>query len=987
MRIARWLVPVSLVAGAVAVISAATFVSGWFKTGVAESAVPFREPVGTEPIYRTRESIAWADSVLQTLPLDRQIAQLLMPPVYAKPDRANWEEAEGWVRDYGVGGFICMQGGPELQRERIARLRANTDIPLWFSSDAEWGLGMRLDSTRSWPRALTLGATRDTALIRRWGKAVAASLRATGVHINFAPVVDVNSNPANPVIGNRSFGESVEWAGKLGVAYAQGLQDGGVLATAKHFPGHGDTDSDSHYTLPTVAHDALRLDSVELAPFRDLAAAGVGAMMVAHLNIPAFEAQQGIPSTLSGAIVDSLLRGIIGFRGLAFTDALTMKGFADFAATETPHADALIAGNDVLVFPGKPAEAIAEVQAAIAGGRLDSAAIAEKCRRVLEAKFWLRTAEPVPARGTPFAFPGEETLHRELLAASLTVLRNTDTTLPLGPATARVFSVQAGTGAAPEAFDAPLKKMLGAKPAVRSVASPAALPAETGAGDFVLFHLRGTNSKPGQGFGVSDETIGGVLNAARAARKRGARVGLIVYGSPYLLGRCGGTDAWDVLLVAYQDDERTQAVVAEAVAGAGRAGGRLPVSAGPFRAGDGIPFEGGERLGWLAEPWNGESQVASIVNAAIAAGAMPGCRVVVAHKGRIVLDGAYGTLDGKVPVTEETVYDLASITKIASTTLALMKLEEQGALHRSNRLEALLPELAGSELGTRTLQDLLAHQSGLPPFLPFAAEAEQVPGAFSPVRDAAHPRQVAEGIYAAATWQDTVVKRIVQTPLAPIGTLKYSDLGYYLMQRIVEQREQTSLDAAVEAAVYAPMGLPTMGYRPLERLSVSRIAPTEHEQTFRKQVLRGHVHDPGAALIGGVAGHAGLFSDALDLARLMAMLCNGGRYASTQVFDPKTVAAWTAPVREFPANRKASGFDRPAAPGVEGPTCPQVSPRTFGHQGFTGTCAWADPEHEVVFVFLSNRVFPDASNRKLAELNVRTEVQRVVYETLLGRAA
>jgi hypothetical protein len=366
---------------------------------------------------------------------------------------------------------------------------------------------------------------------------------------------------------------------------------------------------------------------------------------------------------------------------------------------------------------------------------------------------------------------------------------------------------------------------------------------------------------------------------------------------------------------------------------------------------------------------------------------MPGCRVVVAHKGRIVLDGAYGTLDGKAPVTEETVYDLASITKIASTTLALMKLEESGALHRSNRLATLLPEIAQSELGSRTLQDLLAHQSGLPPFLPFAADAERVPGAFSPVRDAAHPRQVAEGIYAAATWQDSVIRRIAATPISPVGTLKYSDLGYYLMQRIVEERTQTSLDATLQASVYDPLGLPTMGYRPLERFASARIAPTEDEQTFRKQLLRGHVHDPGAALIGGVAGHAGLFSDAVDLARLMTMLCNGGQYAGVQVFAPETVAAWTAPVKEFPANRKASGFDRPTAPGVEGPTCPQASPRTFGHQGFTGTCAWADPEHDLVFVFLSNRVYPDASNRKLAELNVRTEVQRIVYETLLGRAA
>ena len=987
MRIARWLVPVSLVAGAAAVISAASVWNGWFEPVAEEVQVPERPPVGVQPAYRTPAAMAWADSVLQTLPLDRQIAQLLMPPVYAKPERENWAEAEGWVRDFGVGGFICMQGGPELQRERIRRLRAETDIPLWFSSDAEWGLGMRLDSTRSWPRALTLGATRDTALIRRWGQAVAASLRATGVHINFAPVVDVNSNPANPVIGNRSFGESVEWAGQLGTAYALGLQDGSVLATANHFPGHGDTDSDSHYTLPTVGHDRLRLDSIELAPFRACAAAGVGAMMVAHLNVPAFESRAGVPSTLSPAIVDSLLRKVIGFQGLTFTDAMTMKGFADFAATETPHADALIAGNDVLVFPGKPAEAIAEIRGAIATGRIDSAAIADRCRRVLEAKFWLRTTDPVPARGTPYAFAGEETLHRELLAAALTVVRNADTTLPVGPGCSRVFSVQAGTGAAPEGFDAPLRKLLGSAPAVRSVASPQVLPKELSAGDVVLFHLRGTNSKPGQGFGVADETLQGIFAAGKAARARGAKVGLIVYGSPYLLARCTEAAKWDLLLVAYQDDERTQAVVAEAVAGAGRAAGKLPVSAGPFKSGEGLPVEGGQRLGWNPEPWSGAARIDAVVAEAIAAGAMPGCRVLVAHKGRIVHDGAYGTVDGKTPVTRETVYDLASITKIASTTLALMRLEESGKVRRNQALSLLLPELNGTPLGSRSLQDLLAHQAGLPPFLPFSAEVEATSGALAPAPTAAHTRQIADRLYISPAWEDSVWKRIVSTPLSPVGTLKYSDLGYYAMQRIVERYSGAPLDEVVQNEIYAPLGLETMGYTPLQRFGTSRIAPTEREPRFRNQVLRGHVHDPGAALLGGVAGHAGVFSDALDLARLMAMLCNGGSYGGRQVFAPETVAAWTAPVNQYPGNRKASGFDRPTPAGVPGPTCPEASPRTFGHQGFTGTCAWADPEHQLVFVFLSNRVYPDASNTKLADMNVRTEVQRVVYRELLGLAA
>ena len=361
------------------------------------------------------------DSMMATLTMEQRVAQLLMVPIYARTDTSGWAEAERWTRDLGLGGVICMQGGPDHQRVRLKRLQDLAPVPLMVSSDAEWGLGMRLDSTRSFPRSMTLSATRNEELVRMFGQVVGQSLRATGVHVNFAPVVDVNSNPINPVIGSRSFGESVEWVSKMGQAYADGLQDQRVLATAKHFPGHGDSDSDSHATLPSILHDRARLDSVELAPFQHAFDHGIGGVMVAHLDVPELDSTEAQPSTLSPAIVDSLLRQEMGFQGLAFTDAMSMKGFADFAGERRRIRDALKAGNDILLFPGDPVAAIAEAMASLANGTLDTLDIDTKCRRVLLAKLWTDAGETVPTTGAAWEPKHAELVHRELLAQSLTM--------------------------------------------------------------------------------------------------------------------------------------------------------------------------------------------------------------------------------------------------------------------------------------------------------------------------------------------------------------------------------------------------------------------------------------------------------------------------------------------------------------------------------------------------------------------------------------
>ena len=940
------------------------------------------------PDFLDEPYTAYADSVLATLTLREQIAQLLMPPIYAHAARENWDEMERWVETHQLGGVIAMQGAPAPYAERLRRLQDRAQIPLLVSTDAEWGLGMRIDSTRSWPRALTFGAANDMALTRAFGREVGRSLQALGMNVNFAPVVDVNSNPANPVIGSRSFGSSTELAGVLGGAYSKGLQDVGVLATAKHFPGHGDTDADSHYALPIIRHDRSRLDSIELAPFRTLIEEGAGAMMAAHLYIPSLDSTPNQPSTLSRSIVQGILREELGFGGLVFTDAMTMKGFTSFTQTSTPHTDALLAGNDVLLFPGEPAATLDEIEGQVRAGRLDSVLIAEKCRRVLAAKSWTHADQEPKGH---WDSDSAEALHRQVISKALTAVKNDAPGLPFGAHVRRVEQVYVGFDPGEmETSSQLIQSILGSKAEVNGAALTKeafesagmsqldeALSSEP---DWVVLHIGGTSHRAAKGHGVSDAAIDKIAKCAAQAHKRNVPFALVIYGSPYLLNRLPAAIALsDAVIVAYQDDNRTVEAVANALTGAGPAGGNLPVATEHFPLGHGMPWMGRMRLGFSATPISTAATIDSIVMDAIDGGAMPGCRVVVAHEGSIVHDGIYGTLDGEQPVQASTVYDLASITKIAASTLSLMRLEEEGRIALNASLDTYLPELEGTDMGSRQLRDVLSHRAGLQSWIPFYLAALEDSTAFSPVRTENHPERISDACFMRPAWRDSIWDRIVASEVDAVGTHRYSDLGYYAIQRIIEGLTGQGLDPYTTEQFYAPAHWYSLGFKPAKTTAAS-IAPTEVDTLFRRCTVQGDVHDPGAAMLGGVCGHAGLFGNAYDVARLMYMLLMGGTYGGVDFFQPETIQVWTHRVDPDPDHRKACGFDRPANEPDAGPTCDEVSESSFGHSGFTGTLAWADPDHDIVFVFLSNRTFPSAENQKLIDWDVRTKVQHQVYK-------
>ncbi len=945
---------------------------------------------------------AWnVDSVLAQLSMEERVAQLLMVPIYSRTDTSGWTEAEHWTKDLQLGGVICMQGGPEQQRNRLRRLQNTARIPLMVASDAEWGLGMRLDSTRSFPRAMTLGATRNPELVRWFGQVVGSSLRATGVHVNFAPVVDVNSNPINPVIGSRSFGESVEWVGRLGQAYADGLQDQRVLATAKHFPGHGDSDSDSHATLPSILHDRSRLDSVELAPFQHVFDHGMGAAMVAHLDIPGLDSTEAQPSTLSPLIVDSLLRGTMGFEGLVFTDAMSMKGFADFAGDRPRIRDALLAGNDVLLFPGDPKAAIDEAMAAMADGTLDSAMVDRKCRRVLLAKSWTQAQEALPDSGAVWEPKHADVVHRELLAQSLTLLAGVDSlSSPLAAGEGHLVMLDvANHGPSCAPLQDQLQAHLGADWTLErhvlgkdgSGIGKQRVQRALKSASQVLVTVTEMSHRPSRNFGLQAEGLDAVVRALKKHDIHSDKVHVVWMGNPYALRDFIALAARSSsILVAYQDDARTCHAVADALAGVAPVAGRLPVSPtdGPWKAGDGLRWAGNMRLGRplperLAFWGTPREDVDSILNLAIEEGAMPGGRVVVAHRGQIVLDRSVGTLDGNAPVTSGSLYDLASITKVAATANALMHLHGTGILDLEAPMAQLLPELKDHGLGQRTPRQLLTHQAGLESWIPFYRRAlADSSGVFCEEANDSCSIEVTPGMYMKATYSDSIWKHILEADLDPPGTYRYSDLGFYVWRKVLRQWG-LPIGTWMQENIASPMQWKSMGYHPLRQgWTVDDIAPTEQDEEFRKEMVRGTVHDPGAAMGGGIGCHAGVFSNAYDLAELGQTWLAGGTFKGVQLVRQDILNTWTQRGFSDGENRRGVAFDKPALEPDAGPTCDLASWESFGHSGFTGTLIWVDPAFDLVYVFLSNRTFPDADNTSLLQLDTRTEIQRVVLEHL-----
>jgi beta-N-acetylhexosaminidase len=943
------------------------------------------------PYLADTRALAWADSLLVRLSLEEKIGQLFMIAAYSNKDEAHAASIERYIRQYKLGGLIFMQGTPEAQVKLNNRFQAASPIPLMIGFDGEWGLSMRLQNTITYPRQLQLGAIRNELLIYEMGREFARQMTRLGIHVNFAPVIDVNNNPDNPVINDRSFGDEVGNVIRKGIMYMRGLQDGGVIACAKHFPGHGDTNVDSHYDLPVIRHSRERLYTLEMKPFRALAQNGIGSMMVAHLNIPSLDKTTNLPSTLSPKIVDEIIRKEMKYEGLLFTDAMNMKGVAKYFPSGIAEVKALLAGNDIMLFSEKVPEAIQGVMKAVQDGTISAEMIDMRVRKILAAKYWLGLSSYRPIDEgnvqkelhTPYAYFLNEKLH----AASITVLSNDLQRIPVSDmSTLRIATVNIGSSQG-NTFTAMVDKYGPAEhffiPKDASPAQFEELFQRLSGFNLILCSVMDMSRLASKKFGLSDQSV----KFIKQLDAKGNAI-TVLFGSPYSLSRFG---LMRHVMVAYSDDSAAQSASVQIIFGALEATAELPVTAGAYYTGNGYCTNGQLRLAY-ASPLNVGvdpeklNRIDQLAQEAIQMGAMPGCQILVAYKGQVIYDKAFGkhTKAGNRSVKTTDLYDIASITKVAATAPVLMHLYEKNYLKLDAPLKDYLKFDAGNNKGQLIVKEILAHQAGLQAWIPFYKNTMQGgqpnPAIYGASRDSLFNTPVAKGLFMKGAYIDSIYQAIDQSTLQS-KTYKYSDLGYYYFLKIIERYFGQGLDQVTDSLIWRKLGGNNTMFNPLDKgVPPGNIPPTEEDRSFRMQTIQGTVHDQGVAMLGGVGAHAGFFSNANDLAKYFQMLLNKGTYGGVRFFEPGTVEVFTK--KAFSNNRRALAFDRPAGNG-DGPSCSCVSEQSFGHTGFTGTIAWADPIHEIVFIFLSNRTYPDAENKLLINQNIRPRIQEIVYKAIL----
>lgn len=949
-------------------------------------------PIKPVPEAETR----WVDSLYNTLTLDEKIGQLFMIRAHSDLGPEHIAKVEYQIQKYHIGGLCFFQGTPLKQADLTNNYQLISRIPLMVAIDAEWGLGMRhKDSAISFPHQLTLGAIQDNKMIYDMGAEIAKELKRIGTHIDFAPVVDININANNPVINDRSFGENRINVTSKSFQYMMGLQDHGIMASAKHFPGHGDTDVDSHLDLPVILHTRARLDSIELFPFRLLIDQGLQSIMVAHLQVPALESNPMIPASLSSNTMTSLIKNEWAFNGLLFSDALEMKGVTKNYRVGEVEALAFKAGCDVLCLPNNIDSSFIQIKIALDNDPSLTTKLDQTVKRILHAKYkmGLNHYQPVslsnlyPEVNNPKAIA----LKTRLFEQSLTLLKNKNNLIPLTELDQRkIASVSIGS-----TTKTPFQWRLDsyAKVSHYQVDSDITdvksrnLMASLKGKDIVIVGIHGLTRNIKQNFGLTPSAIQFIKQLSQSTR-----VILIAFGNPYILKNFEQND-W--LLEAYEGDPIMQDLAAQAIFGAISITGKLPVTASPgFPAGTGIHAQSLMRFGFtIPERVNVNSIKLSaldqITNEIVDTHAAPGGQLLVARSGKVIYQKSFGYLDyeKKTPVTNDEIYDLASITKLAASTLSVMRLYDEGKINLDQPMAEFLPELKGTNKETMTLPEVMSHQAGLKGGITFYKSTlvkvkkhvyKLDPDLYATYPSSKYSLPITKNLYLKSGYEEKIWRTIFDSNLRPNKNYRYSDLGFFLIARMVEKQSGLRIDDFTHKYFYEPLGLDHTLYNPYKKFPISSIAPTEKDDYWRKQLIQGYVHDVGAAMLDGVSGHAGLFSNAFDLGVIMQLLLNGGQYGGEKLIKPGTIKLFAR--RQLGSTRRGIGFDmKELAPDKPQPTGYLASNNTFGHTGFTGTAAWVDPERELVFIFLCNRTFPDKDNNRLHKVEYREKLMDAIY--------
>lgn len=940
----------------------------------------------------------WVDSVWENMTLDEKVGQLFMPIVESSN---SWRaRTAGYINNQKVGGLLFSKGTLAQQAEATNYAQSIAKTPLLISLDGEWGLAMRLTDAPKFPRNQIIGAIHDEEILKLYGKEVARQCKEMGIHVNFAPSVDVHSNPSNPVIGTRSFGENSQNVAKQGIAYAKGLEEGGVMAVAKHFPGHGDTSEDSHKTLPMVPHSRERLDTVELYPFREYINAGLSGMMIGHLNVPTLNTKRR-PSSLSPSIGIDLLETEMGFTGLTFTDGMAMKGVSK---QPDMSVNALLAGNDIVLGVVNQEREFLSVKAAVESGTISDSLLEVKVKKILTYKYILGVHEfkPINTRlvSSRVNSTQAEWVQRKIYDGAITLVKNNQDLVPIKELDKiKIASVAIGAPAS-NIFQKYLRKYGDVKTfQVASVNEVSANQVKDF--DLVIYSVHADN--------VSDDATLQQLTRDKSSI-------FVMFTSPYRLSNFSETTSGvNSVILAYDNSDFAQMSAVQGIFGGIGITGKLPVSSGSFSVNTGIEtqkirlsYSLPEEVGVSSDKFKNIERIAL---EGVRQRAYPGCQILVAKDGVIIYERAFGNFsyDTSSAVTDETVYDLASVTKAAATVPAVMKLYDEKKIRLQDAINKFVPETKDSDKANTTIRALLLHESGIRSFIPYYTSAidtdsyegalfgkhsslfhahyagawgrtdyKFLPNLISTEKSEKFYLPVAENMYASDEMHRVLLKDVIDSKLRTRGRYTYSCLNFMLLKEAIENISGTDLNTYVQQNYFKKLGAVSTTFQPLNYMSIDLIPPTEEDPFFRKQHIRGCVHDEGAALFGGISGNAGLFSNANDLAKLLQMWLNNGEYGGERFLSQETVKVFTT--TKSNVSRRGLGFDKPDFRNNNAsPTSPEAPITVYGHNGFTGTCFWVDPINNMIYIFLSNRVNPSRSPNRLSTMNIRERIQSEIY--------
>lgn len=969
------------------------------------------------------QNFRWIDSIFSTLTPRERIAQLFMVDAYSKPQKNNRNYIEKLIKDYNIGGIIFMQGTPEYQVDLTNRYQKLSKTPLLIGMDAERGVGFRLKKIKMFPSQMTLSATNNSILIENIGKEIARQCKRLGVHVNFAPVADINDNIDNPVINNRSFGDDKKTVTKNANAIMKGLQSERLIAVAKHFPGHGNTTVDSHHDLPKLNFTYEKLDTVELYPFKKLIKNNIAGIMTAHLNIPVLDTINRVGS-LSPNVVDKLLKQKLGFQGLIFTDALNMKGVTEYVETGEAELKALLAGNDILLFSKNVKKSIETIESAVENGLISQNEIDRRVKKILKAKLWvgLDSISSISKKNLVYDLNSKNAQLFQLKAIedAVCLIKNENDLIPLkGIDTFKILNLNIGAGI--KYFQHMLYKYTWAKNVYLSknvkYAYLKKIKKLNKKRNLIILNIY--SNKKNKDYGIT-EPIKRFIEEIEKDKL------LIInyFGIPYGISEINNLSNIDAIIVAHNNSKDYQKVAAQIIFGGLPSKGILPVKVhDSIVKNTGIKTEE-IRLGYTRPELVGMNsrklyEISRIIKEAIRIKATPGANILIARNGKIIFNNQYGyhTYDKKRRVKISDLYDIASVTKIVGTLPIIMKLYEDKELKLDDNIGKYVKWLRYSDKNSLLLKDILTHQAGLLPWIFYYQhlidESSYTGKLYSNKKTKVHSKKVfknlymdenfdfkknvfstkkkyrfnkkvGDSIYISKKYSDSIFYIIKETDLLT-SKYRYSDLGLILMVPLVERITKQKFDKFLDKNFLKKLRTKTLTFNPLEKYDEKRIIPTAKDYIIRNKLVHGYVHDLNAALMGGISGHAGLFSNAEDLAKVLQMFLYGGEYGGVRFLNEETLGLFTS--RAYPdsvSNRRGLGFDKPQIDTTLGsPVTRLVSPESYGHSGFTGILVWVDPTYDLIYVFLSNRVYPDEWRKKLIKLNIRTKIHEKIYESII----